>query len=76
MNVQAVNNSQKTNRLKMYYDFSKISGYSALATGGLALVQGIRHKKSHKTFGVLSFIFAGTHIALIELLKHTSRPEN
>ena len=76
MNVQPVNNSPKTTRLKMYYDCSKIAGYGALGTGGLALIQGIRHKKSHKILGLLSVAFACVHAALIEIMNHTAKHKN
>ena len=76
MNVQPVNSSPKTNHIKMYYDCSKMAGYSAFWVTGLALFQGIRNKKSHKTLGLLAAILASVHVALIEAMQRTADHKN
>lgn len=69
MAIQPVNNVTTTNnKIKNYYNVSKIAGYSAFGTGGLCLLQGMRHKKSHKTLGLLSLILASVHVGIIEYL--------
>lgn len=50
------------------YDFIQMSGYGALGFGGLCLLQGVRHKKSHKILGFLAFVLASMHVGLIEYL--------
>ena len=69
MNVQPVGN---TNKLRSYYNYSKYAGYCALGSGALCLVQGVRHKKSHKALGLVSILLASLHVGLIKYLhsKH------
>ena len=69
MNVQPVNS---TNRFRNYYNYSINAGYGALGMGGLCLIQGMRHKKSHKFFGLLALILASVHIGLMEFLHRKS----
>ena len=73
MKVQAVDNNKNYNKLKTYYDFSKAAGYGALGTGGLCLIQGMRHKKSHKALGLLSVILASIHVGIIEFLHRNNQ---
>ena len=70
MEVQAVNSAtvSKTNT-RNYHNFVELTGYGALASGGLCILQGIRHKKSHKALGIISVMLASAHLAIIEFMK-------
>lgn len=69
MNVQPVS---AVNKYRNYYNYSINAGYGALGIGGLCLIQGMRHKKSHKIFGLLSVLLAFVHVGLMEFLHHKS----
>lgn len=66
MAVQPVNSVNTSNKIRNYYNLSKVTGYGAFGTGGLCLLQGMRHKKSHKIFGLVSLLLASAHVGLIE----------
>ena len=70
MNVQPVS---AVNKYRNYYNYSINAGYGALGMGGLCLIQGMRHKKSHKALGLLSVIFASIHVGIIEFLHRNSK---
>lgn len=73
MNVPPVSN---TNNLRNYYNYSKDAGYGALGAGALCLIQGIRHKKSHKPLGFIAILLALVHVGLIGYMRYSSSKLN
>lgn len=72
MNVASVNSTTKANNLRNYYNYSKVAGYGALGAGAFCLIQGVRHKKSHKALGFIALILALAHVGLIEYVHFNS----
>ena len=74
MSIQAVNSTSGNKSLiKNRYSLVQVTGYGALGTGGLCLIQGMRHKKSHRALGVFSLILASLHVAIIENMHRNAR---